>query len=609
MSFIGRRFSGKNLFLTRLSHTAASPSNRQATLPSIMSPAKQYDAKTPHLNLGTSTPVATRDVLGLQGLMPPKVESMDVQKKRALLQLRSKSTDMEKYMFMANLRNTNTTLFYKLVCDELEELAPIIYTPTVGKACQEYSNIYPFLAPIGVPDGLYITKDSLNNLPHILQNYSSALSKGAALQPEIAVISDGSRILGLGDLGLNGMGIPVGKLQLYVAGAGIDPRKTLPILLDLGTNNPALLNDDLYLGIKEKRPSDEEFYAAVDKTMEALYAEYPDILIQFEDWSTEHAFDLLTKYQHKRFCFNDDIQGTGAVILAGLINAFRQVEKDVPLEKHRILFFGSGSAAVGVARHICDYFVIERGMSEEQAKSMFWMVDSKGLVRDGRGDELPEHKKYFSRKDDTGSGLKELVDIVDTIKPTALIGLSSQPNKFDSSVLQKMGKLNDKPIIFPLSNPASQAECNFEDAMKYTNNKVLFASGTAFPPYKIPKTNETKVPGQGNNVYVFPGIGLGGIISKAKHITNSMILAAANGLANSLTQEERAKGDLYPSLKRIRDVSAIVAAHVCQVAEHENLLTNEKLQGKSIDELVEVMKDKMWSPDKNEKEIIEETLG
>jgi malate dehydrogenase (oxaloacetate-decarboxylating)(NADP+) len=260
--------------------------------------------------------------------------------------------------------------------------------------------------------------------------------------------------------------------------------------------------------------------------LDALYETYPNLLIQFEDWSTEHAFQLLSKYKDTRFCFNDDIQGTGAVILAGLINAFRQVEKDTPVSQHRILFFGAGSAAIGVAKHICDYFILEHGMSEEQAKSMFWTVDSKGLVSDGRGDKLPEHKKYFSRKDNPGSGLKTLADIVQAIKPTtydkkfifmiitvllapviltallpltSLIGLSSQPNKFDESVLQEMAKLNRRPIVFPLSNPKTQAECTFEAAMTHTDNQVIFASGTAFPPYKIPETGETKVPGQGNN--------------------------------------------------------------------------------------------------------------
>ncbi|KAI8581865.1 hypothetical protein K450DRAFT_171585 [Umbelopsis ramanniana AG] len=547
--------------------------------------------------IGTSTPVAARSVLGLDGLMPNKVESLDVQKKRALVQLRSKSTDMEKYMFLAHLRNTNVSLFYKIVCDELSEMAPIIYTPTVGKACLEYSHIYPFLAPPGVPDGLYITKDSLPNLPQILRDYSAALSDQAAFQPEITVISDGSRILGLGDLGMNGMGIPIGKLQLYVAGAGIDPRKTLPILLDLGTNNDSLLNDEFYLGVKQTRPNDDEFYSAVDQTINALYETFPNILVQFEDWSTSHAFTLLQKYQNERFCFNDDIQGTGAVVLAGLINAFRQVAKDTPIENHRILFSGAGSAAFGVAKHICDYLIIEHGIPEEKAKAMFWTVDSKGLVYDGRGDKLPEHKRYFSRKDSVGSGTKSLSEIVKAIKPTTLIGLSSQPDSFDANVLQEMSKINHRPIIFPLSNPRTQAECSFEAAMTHTNNQVLFASGTAFPPYKIPETGEIKKPGQGNNVYVFPGIGLGSIVSKSKHITTSMVLAAAKGLANSLTPEEAARGDLYPSLNRIRDVSATVAAHVCKVAEQSNQLQNESLAGLSIDQLTKTMREKMWDPE------------
>ncbi|KAH8556457.1 malic enzyme [Umbelopsis sp. PMI_123] len=524
--------------------------------------------------------------------MPSKVESLDMQKKRALVQLRAKSSDMEKYMFLAHLRNTNVSLFYKIVCDELSEIAPIIYTPTVGKACMEYSHIYPFLAPPGVPDGLYITKDSLPNLPQYLRDYGAALSDKAAFQPEITVISDGSRILGLGDLGMNGMGIPIGKLQLYVAGAGIDPRKTLPILLDLGTNNDTLLNDEFYLGVKQKRPNDDEFYSAVDQTINALYETFPNILVQFEDWSTSHAFTLLNKYQNEKLCFNDDIQGTGAVVLAGLINAFRQVVKDTPIENQRILFSGAGSAAFGVAKHICEYLIREHGIPEEKAKAMFWTVDSKGLVYDSRGDNLPEHKQYFSRKDSVGGGTKSLLEIVKAIKPT-----TSQADSFNASVLQEMANINRRPIVFPLSNPRSRAECTFEAAMKHTNNQVLFASGTAFPAYKIPETGEVKIPAQGNNVYVFPGIGLGSIVSKSKHISTGMIIAAAKGLANSLNDKERARGDLYPSLDRIRDVSATVAAHVCMFAEQNNLLQNPSLAGLSVDQLTKAMREKMWDPE------------
>ena len=358
--------------------------------------------------------------------------------------------------------------------------------------------------------------------------------------PDISVITDGSRILGLGDLGMNGMPISMGKLQLYVAGAGIDPRRALPIVLDFGTNNEKYLNNEFYLGVREKRPEDKEFYDAVNTVLGSLTRAFPDLLIQFEDFSSEHAFGLLKKYQEKILCFNDDIQGTGAVILSGLINAFRKVEKEsaVPLRDHRIVFYGAGSAAIGVARQIQEYLELEHGFTEEEARKVFYICDSKGLVTADRGDRLAEHKVYYARKDNNGSQYKSLENIVDYVKPTTLIGLSSSHGAFNHDVLSRISKINEQPIVFSLSNPSTKAECSFEEAMKGTNNKVVFASGTAFPPYTIPESKEVRVPGQGNNMYVFPGLGLGSILSRPSSITNRLILRGSIALADSLTEEE-----------------------------------------------------------------------
>lgn len=327
---------------------------------------------------GTAIEQQKRKALGLTGLLPSGIETMDIQRRRALQQVRSKSTMLEKYIFLAQLRSSNTRLFYKIIMDDLQEFAPVIYTPTVGTACVEYSNIYPFLAGPGVPDGLYLDSTDLKNLKDTIANYKPVPN----FSPEIAVITDGSRILGLGDLGSNGIGISIGKLQLYVAGAGIDPRRTLPIVLDLGTNNEKLRNDDFYLGLRKPRPDDDEFYATVDTVLSTIHDVYPNLLIQFEDWSSEHAFGLLEKYQDKLVCFNDDIQGTGAVILSGVINAIRKVQNEngVLPKDHRIVFYGAGSAAIGVARQIQEYFQAEFGMTEEEARRVFWIVDSK--VRD-----------------------------------------------------------------------------------------------------------------------------------------------------------------------------------------------------------------------------------
>ncbi|CEP14010.1 hypothetical protein [Parasitella parasitica] len=547
---------------------------------------------------GTAMDHAKRQKLGLNGLLPAGVETLEIQKARALRVLRSKHNLLEKYILMAQLRTTNVRLFYKIVIDELEELAPVIYTPTVGTACLEYSTIYPFLAAPGVSDGLYLTKAELPDLCQTIRNYRPSDTEG--FDPEIAVISDGSRILGLGDLGSNGIGIPIGKLQLYVAGAGIDPRRTLPIILDLGTNNEKLLNDEFYIGLRQKRPSDEEFYQVVDTVLTALHTVYPKLLIQFEDWSSEHAFGLLEKYQNQMLCFNDDIQGTGAVILSGVINAIRKVEKEdrVSPRDHRIVFYGAGSAAIGVARQIQSYFQIEHNMTEAEARNVFWIVDSKGLITTTRGDKLAQHKVYYARDDNQGQQFKELIDIVNHVKPTILIGLSSTTGAFNTQVLERMASLNEQPIVFPLSNPATQAECTFEQAMEATASKVIFASGTAFPAYTIKSTGEVKYPGQGNNMYIFPGLGLGAVLAKPKHISDRMIYEASKALADSLTKEEIDKGWLYPSLKRIRSVSATVAAAVCQETLNENLATSQEMimHCKSHSEILDYVTARMWSP-------------
>ncbi|ORZ20510.1 hypothetical protein BCR42DRAFT_322645 [Absidia repens] len=538
-----------------------------------------------------------RYALSLHGLSPSRVENVEIQKRRALKLMRSKSTMLEKYIFLAQMRTNNVRLFYKIVLDELEEIAPVIYTPTVGTACQEYSNIYPFLAGPGVPDGLYLTKDSHANLCETIKNYQPFADE--QFQPDIAVISDGSRILGLGDLGVNGMGIPIGKLQLYVAGAGIDPRKTLPIILDLGTNNEAFRNDEFYLGLRQPRPADEEFYETVDTVLSALRTVYPRLMIQFEDWSSEHAFGLLEKYQSKMLCFNDDIQGTGAVILSGMINAIRRVEKEnkVNPKDHRIVFYGAGSAAIGVARQIQEYFSSEHNMTEEESKRLFWIVDSKGMVTKDRGDKLAQHKVYYARDDNQGQQIKPLLDIVNYVKPTVLIGLSSTTGAFTKDVLERLAELNKNPIVFPLSNPATQAECTFEQAMQATNHRVIFASGTAFPAFTEPDTGKKHIPGQGNNMYIFPGLGLGAVLARPVSISDRMIYMTAKALADSLTPEETAQGWLYPSLQRIRQVSAVVATAVCEEALAEGVAQDTaNIDGKSHDELIEYVSSQMWTP-------------
>lgn len=387
----------------------------------------------------------------------------------------------------------------------------------MGEACQKYSEIYPFLAPPRTADGLFLPVSELDRIEEMVENYRREMPD----DPNICVITDGSRILGLGDLGMNGMGISVGKLQLYIAAAGIDPKRVLPICVDFGTDRKSLLQSPFYLGLRQARPTtppppagttitDEAaekgregspFHKVMDKVLYTLNKRFPEMLIQFEDFSTEHAFQLLARHVNNYCCFNDDIQGTGAVILSGFVNAVREVGR--PLKEHRILFFGAGSAAVGVAKQLVGYFIKHGNMSEEEAKSHFWLVDSKGLVTLNRGDRLAAHKIFFARKEQEFHGLSsQLDDIIRVVSPTCLIGLSSQSGAFSPHVLQLLADINASPVIFPLSNPATQAECTYEDAMVHTNGRAIFASGTAFPPYQDPTTDEMHYPGQGNNMYI-----------------------------------------------------------------------------------------------------------
>ncbi|KAJ3287968.1 hypothetical protein HDU79_005192 [Rhizoclosmatium sp. JEL0117] len=385
-------------------------------------------------------------------------------------------------------------------------------------------------------------------------------------------MTDGSRILGLGDLGVNGMGIPIGKLSLYVAAGGFNPSKTLPITLDLGCNTQKHFDDPFYLGTKTTRPTDEIFYDFVESVMVALKKRWPALLVQFEDFSSEHAFGTLEKLRDRYFTFNDDIQGTGAVILSGFINALRLSK--IPLKDHRILFVGAGSAGVGVASQLKDHFIRAGGLSDAEAKALFWLMDSKGVVTTDRSDaaRYPQHKTLFMRDDMNGTQIGSLVEAIDTIKPTALIGLSAVGGAFTEDVLQRMAHINAKPIVFPLSNPLANAECTFAEAVKTSNGSVLFASGTAFPAQPHPVTGAILEPGQGNNMYIFPALGFGSVLAKATAVTDNMVYQSAVSLSEQLNEEEKALGLLYPRLERIRETSANLARDVVLTALQDGLV-------------------------------------
>ncbi|OJJ30989.1 hypothetical protein ASPWEDRAFT_31678 [Aspergillus wentii DTO 134E9] len=532
-------------------------------------------------NYDTANPAYIRKYLRTYGLTPPRAESYEVQKTRCLAQLALKSTPIDKFLYLSTLRKNNVHLFYRLVSDHLKELTPLIYTPVVGEACQRWSEIYQ------QPEGMYLSWEDRGNLAAVIANWP---------QPnvEITCITDGSRILGLGDLGINGMGIPIGKLALYTACAGIRPEATLPLTLDLGTSNKTLREDPLYMGSRRDKVTPDQEREFMDELMAALTERWPGIVIQFEDF--KNPFPALERYRDVYTCFNDDIQGTGAVILGGVINAVKR--SGLPCKEHRAVFFGAGSAGVGVARQIVEFFMRE-GMTEDEARSCFYLVDTKGLVTADRGDRLADHKVYFARTDNAGSQFKTLEDVVDHVKPTILMGLSTIGGVFTPELLRKMADWNTAPIIFPLSNPSSKSECDFESAVKYTDGRALFASGSPFQPLAFTNSageTRTYYPGQGNNMYVFPGIGMGTILSKSVRVTDSMIYASGAALSQALTAEEIDQGLLYPDLTRIRQVSVVVARKVIRAAQEDEVDRETALRNMSDEALDAWIRARMYDP-------------
>jgi malate dehydrogenase (oxaloacetate-decarboxylating)(NADP+) len=508
----------------------------------------------PALNKGTAFTEAERDALGLRGLLPPRVFTQDEQVQRVLGNFHRKTTNLEKYIFMSALQDRNETLFYRVVLDHTAEMMPIIYTPTVGEACQQLGQIFRRAR------GLYVSAHDRGRVADVLRNWPTR-------DIDVIVVTDGERILGLGDQGAQGMGIPVGKLALYTALAGIHPRRCLPITLDVGTNNAQLLSEPLYLGILERRLRGQEYEEFVDEFVTAVQDIFPGALLQFEDFATENAMRLLEKYRNRILTFNDDIQGTAGVTLAGLIAATRLTGR--PLTQERLLFYGAGSAATGIGNLIVSAMVKE-GVDEATARGRIWFVDSKGLVVQSRTD-LAAHKRPYAHEHEF---IKELQPIIESIKPTAIIGVSGQPQTFTEGILRRMAEYNKRPMVFSLSNPTAKSECTAEQAYRYTDGRAIFASGSPFP--KVELNGKTYVPGQGNNAYVFPGLGLGAIAARAAHVTDEMFYVAARTLAHLVTAETLAQGTLFPPLERIREVSAAIATAVATEAYDSGLATAPK---------------------------------
>jgi len=499
--------------------------------------------RNPRLTKSTAFTNEERVRLKLRGLLRYKVTGLDAQKNRVLENLRRKQSDIEKYIFLISLQDRNDVLFYRTLIDHIEEIMPLIYTPTVGQACREFAHIFRR------PRGFYITPEDRGKIRSMLDNWPED-------DASVIVITDGERILGLGDLGANGMGIPIGKLALYTACAGIEPHLCLPVMFDVGTNNEALREDPLYLGYPYPRATGEAYFSLMDEFIDAVQDKFPNALVQFEDFLTPNAFALLHRYRDKLLCFNDDIQGTAAVALAGLYASSRIT--GVPLKDQCIMFLGAGSAATGMGDLICAALVQE-GLTIEAARRRLWFVDINGLVVRSRNDLQPHNLPYAHEREQMS-----FTASIDAVKPTALIGATGAPGTFTRSVIEKMAHINQRPVIFALSNPTSRAECTAEQAYKWSNGRAVFSSGSPFAP--VLYNEQIFRPGQGNNAYVFPGIGLGALAVRARTLPDALFLAAARALSETPTDADIAHGTLYPALNRIREVSVRIACAVADMA-------------------------------------------
>jgi len=508
--------------------------------------------RDPLLNKGTAFTERERDQLGLRGLLPAHILSLKEQADRVLANLRSLPSDLDKYVALNALHDRNEALFFRVVCDNIDEMQPLIYTPTVGLACQKFGHIFQR------PRGLFIGANDRGRVAEILRNWP--------YPAKLIVVTDGERILGLGDLGANGMGIPVGKLSLYAACAGVHPELCLPVMLDVGTDNKTLAADPYYVGLRRPRVRGPEYDALVEELVEAAQQAFPGVLIQFEDFANRNAFRLLKKYRERICTFNDDIQGTAAVALAGMLCALRI--SGGRLSDQVFLYLGAGEAATGIADLVVSAMMAE-GASEAAARSRNWLFDSQGLVVQRRG-ELAEHKRPYAHDREP---VAQFGAAIRALKPTGIIGVAATGGLFTPEVLETMARLNERPIVFALSNPTSKAECTAEQAYRYTEGRALFACGSPFDPVTLGA--KTFVPRQGNNSYIFPGVGLGVIASGAQRVTDEMFMAAARTLAALVTEEDLAQGSLYPALPRIREVSAQIAAAVARVAYERGLAPGE----------------------------------
>ena len=511
------------------------------------------------LNKGTAFSEDERNAFGLHGLLPPHVETLDRQVVRAYEAYRRKDDDLERHIYLRALQDTNEVLFYRLLLDHIDEMTPIVYTPVVAKACQQFSHIYR------KPRGLFISYPMCDSIPTLLRNRPNA-------NVDVIVITDGERILGIGDQGVGGMGIPIGKLSLYTLVGGIRPERTLPIVLDVGTNNKERLDDPGYLGWRHERITGQAYFDFIDQFVQAVKKELPETCLQWEDFATPHARPILDRYRNELLTFNDDIQGTAAVALGTVLGAVKATGKS--LKDQQIVMFGAGSAGIGVADGL-RAAMTGSGLSETDARSRFWIVDKDGLLHSGRQDLTLEQRVYAQPEDRVSScprtshGQIGLADVIGRIDATILIGLSTVGGAFTEAIVREMGRKVQRPIIFPLSNPTDRSEGRPEDLIRWTEGRALIATGSPFAP--VSNDGRTIPIAQCNNVFIFPAIGLGVVASGARRVTDAMIIAAAGALAANSPALKDASASLLPDLIDIRRVAAEIAIAVGAQAQKDGV--------------------------------------
>jgi malate dehydrogenase (oxaloacetate-decarboxylating)(NADP+) len=508
----------------------------------------------PRLNKSTAFVDAERERLGLTGLLPDVVESEDIQLKRVLQQLGHKTSDIDRYIYLVGLLDHNETLFYRTTMSDPARFLPIVYDPTVGEACLKFGHIFRR------PRGMYLSIKHKGRVKEILRNWPDS-------DVRFVCATSGERILGLGDLGANGMGIPIGKLQLYTACAGVPPQVLLPMVIDFGTNNETLLNDPLYLGIREPRVSIAERDAFVEEFVQAVQEVFPRCCIHFEDWAGVDAVRLLDRYRDKVCCYNDDIQGTAGAALVGLFSALRVTGGK--LRDERVLFLGAGSAGTGIAGMIVEGMMLE-GLSEVEARARISMFDVNGLIEPGRKDLLDFQRPYAHQH----APSKDFAAVIESIKPTAIVGVSTCAKAFDQRVISTMARINQRPIIFALSNPTDHAECTAEEAYKWSDGRALFAAGVPFAPVSC--NGKVFVPGQGNNLYVFPAVALAVYATQAKRVPDELFIAAAHGVADQVTAAELNSGLLYPPQSNILTTEMQAAVRVAEAIFQRGLARVER---------------------------------